>query len=137
MLRNPYVRTILLSRILLQLGVWVRNFAILLYVTEITQNDPLYVSLISVVEYAPIFLFAIVGGTFADRWPPKRTMMTSDALSAASVFVVLLVVMSGSWRALLLATLASAILSQFSQPSAMKLFKQHVPEEQRHRGIYL
>lgn len=133
MLRNKYVRTIVLSRILLQLGVWVRNFAILLYVTEITHNDPFYVSLISVVEYAPIFLFAIVGGTFADRWLPKRTMMISDALSACSVFVVLLVVMSGSWRALLLATLMSAILSQFSQPSAMKLFKQHVPEGQLQR----
>lgn len=128
MLRNRYVRTIMMSRVLLQLGVWVRNFAILLYVTEITRNDPYYVSLISVVEYGPIFLFAIIGGTFADRWPPKRTMMISDALSACSVFVVLLVVMSGSWKALLLATLASAILSQFSQPSAMKLFKQHVPE---------
>ncbi|QUL57503.1 MFS transporter [Paenibacillus tritici] len=130
MLSNKYVRTIMLSRVLLQLGVWVRNFAILLYVTDITQNDPYYVSLISVVEYAPIFIFAIIGGTFADRWRPKRTMMLSDLLSACSVFVVLLVVMSGSWKALLLATLASAILSQFSQPSAMKLFKQHVPEEQ-------
>lgn len=129
-LRNKYVRTIIMSRVFLQLGVWVRNFAILLYVTDITQNDPFYVSLISVAEYAPIFLFAIIGGTFADRWLPKRTMMISDALSACSVFVVLLVVMSGSWRALLLATLVSAILSQFSQPSAMKLFKQHVPEDQ-------
>lgn len=128
-LSNKYVRTIMLSNVLLQLGVWVRNFAILLYVTEITHNDPYYVSLISVAEYGPLFLFAIIGGTFADRWRPKRTMIVSDLLSACSVFVVLLVVMSGSWRALLFATLVSAILSQFSQPSAMKLLKQHVPEE--------
>lgn len=70
-LSNKYVRTIMLSNVLLQLGVWVRNFAILLYVTEITQNDPYYVSLISVAEYGPLFLFAIIGGTFADRWRPK------------------------------------------------------------------
>ncbi|WP_082727076.1 MFS transporter [Paenibacillus riograndensis] len=130
MFRNKYVRTVVMSRVLLQLGVWVRNFAILLYVTEITNNDPFYVSLISVVEFAPIFLFAIVGGTFADRWRPKKTMIWSDALSALSVLVVLLVVMGGSWKALLLATFVSAVLSQFSQPSAMKLFKQHVPEAQ-------
>lgn len=129
-LSNKYVRTIMLSNVLLQLGVWVRNFAILLYVTEITHNDPYYVSLISVAEYGPLFLFAIIGGTFADRWRPKRTMIVSDLLSACSVFAVLLVVLSGSWRALLFATLVSAILSQFSQPSAMKLLKQHVPEEQ-------
>lgn len=57
-------------------------------------------------------------------------MILSDGLSALSVFAVLLVVLMGSWRALLLATFVSAVLSQFSQPSAMKLFKQHVPEEQ-------
>ncbi|SCW82968.1 Predicted arabinose efflux permease, MFS family [Paenibacillus tianmuensis] len=130
MLNNRYVRTIILSRVCLQLGIWVRNFAILLYVTEMTKNDPLYVSLIAVVEYAPIFLFSTIGGTFADRWLPKRTMVWCDVLSAVSAFVVLLVVHYGSWYTLLCATFISAVLSQFSQPSAMKLFKQHVPEEQ-------
>ncbi|WP_379133627.1 MFS transporter [Paenibacillus sp. sgz500958] len=130
MFRNRYVRTIIMSRVLLQLGVWVRNFAILLYVTDITRNDPFYVSLISVAEFAPIFLFGIIGGTLADRWRPKRTMILSDFLSSLSVFAVLFVVIHGSWRALLLATFLSAVMSQFSQPSAMKLFKQHVSEDQ-------
>lgn len=130
MLNNRYVRTIILSNVLLQLGIWVRNFAILLYVTDVTNNDPRYVSLISVAEFAPIFLFAVIGGTFADRWRPKRTMVWCDLLSAVSVFVVLLVLIYGSWHALFFATLVSAVLSQFSQPSAMKLFKRHVPGEQ-------
>lgn len=130
MLNNRYVRTIIVSSILLQLGIWVRNFAILLYVTDLTHNDPLYVSLISVAEFAPIFLFAVIGGTFADRWRPKRTMVWCDVLSAASAFIVLPVVLFGSWHALLFATFVSAMLSQFSQPSAMKLFKRHVPDEQ-------
>lgn len=127
---NPYVRVIMLSRVFLNLGIWVRNFAILLYVTDLTQNDPLYVSLISVAEYAPIFLFAIIGGTFADRWQPKRTMLGADMLSALSVFLVLVAVHFGSWQALLGLTFFSAVVSQFSQPSTMKLFKRHVPEEQ-------
>ncbi|MDR7318972.1 MFS transporter [Brevibacillus nitrificans] len=130
MLHNRYVRTIIFSRTFLQLGVWIRNFAILLYVSDLTHNDPLYVSLISVVEYAPIFLFAIIGGTFADRWRPKRTMILSDLLSSLSLFAVLVALVYGSWHALLLATLFSSIMSQFSQPSAMKIFKQHVPHAQ-------
>lgn len=130
MFKNRYVRTIIFSNLLLQLGIWVRNFAILLYVTDVTNNDPRYVSLISVAEFAPIFVFAIVGGTFADRWKPKRTMVWCDLLSAVSVFVVLLVLIFGSWQALFFATFVSAVLSQFSQPSAMKLFKRHVPGEQ-------
>ncbi|WP_418040159.1 MFS transporter [Paenibacillus xylanilyticus] len=129
MFRNPYVRTIVISRLLLQLGIWVRNFAILLYVTDLTNNDPQAVSWISVAEYAPIFIFAIIGGTFADRWRPKHTMVWCDLLSSLSAVVVLVALMFGPWYSVLLGTLVSAVFSQFSQPSAMKLFKQHVPGE--------
>ncbi|WP_456279540.1 MFS transporter [Bacillus sp. AK128] len=127
---NRIVLAIMASNFLLQLGIWIRNFAILLYVTDITNNDPLYVSLISVAEFAPIFLFSFIGGTFADRWKPKLTMVWCDFLSAVSIFVVLFALMYGSWYAIFFATLVSAILSQFSMPSAMRLFKQHVPTEQ-------
>ncbi|MFP3391846.1 MFS transporter [Brevibacillus sp. SIMBA_040] len=130
MFSNRYVRTIILSRVLLQLGIWIRNYAVLLYVTELTNNNPISISLISVAEFAPIFLFAIIGGTFADRWRPKRTMVWSDLLSALSVVAVLLAIMHGGWIALLIGSFVSASLSQFSQPSAMKLYKRHVPGEQ-------
>jgi MFS family permease len=127
---NRIVLAIMTSNFLLQLGIWVRNFAILLYVTDITNNDPLYVSLISVAEFAPIFIFSFIGGTFADRWKPKLTMVWCDLLSAVSILFVLLTLIYGSWHAIFFATLVSAILSQFSMPSAMRLFKQHVPGEQ-------
>ncbi|ACT01578.1 MFS transporter [Paenibacillus sp. JDR-2] len=130
MFSNRYVRTIICSRVLLHLGIWIRNYAVLLYVTDLTHNNPVYVSLISVAEFAPIFLFALIGGTFADRWRPKRTMVGSDLLSAISVAGVLLALMSGGWIALLIGSFISASLSQFSQPSAMKLYKRHVPGEQ-------
>ncbi|NTU33316.1 MFS transporter [Brevibacillus sp. HB1.1] len=130
MFSNRYVRTIILSRVLLHLGIWIRNYAVLLFVSELTNNNPVYVSLISVAEFAPIFLFGLIGGTFADRWLPKRTMVWSDLLSAVSVGAVLLALMNGGWMALLIGTFISASLSQFSQPSAMKLYKRHVPTEQ-------
>ncbi len=133
--QNRFIRTILLSGIFLQLGIWVRNFAILLFVMDQTNNDPFAVSLISVAQFAPIFLFSFVGGTFADRWRPKRTLVTSDLLSALSILFVLLALVFGSWKAVFFATLVSSILSQFSQPSVMKLFKQHVPEEQLQPGM--
>ncbi|SFD81854.1 Transmembrane secretion effector [Paenibacillus catalpae] len=130
MFSNRYVRTIICSRVLLHLGIWIRNYAVLLYVTDLTSNNPIYVSLISVAEFAPIFLFALIGGTLADRWRPKRTMAGSDLLSAISAVAVLLALMNGGWTALLIGSFISASLSQFSQPSAMKLYKRHVPPEQ-------
>lgn len=132
---NQVIRTILLSVLFLQVGIWVRNYSILLYVIEMTNENPIAVSLISVAEFAPIFLFSFIGGTFADRWRPKRTMIWCDLLSAVSIFAVLLTLFFGSWKAVFFATLVSSILSQFSQPSGMKLFKQHVPMELVQMGM--
>ncbi len=134
---NRFLQTILLSNVLLQIGIWVRNFAILLFVADKTNNDPYAISLISVAEFAPIFVFSFIGGTFADRWRPRRTMIWCDLLSAVSVFAVLLTIHFGSWKSVFLVTFISAILSQFSQPSGMRLFKQHVPEEQMQQGMAL
>ncbi|MEC0231945.1 MFS transporter [Paenibacillus alba] len=134
---NRFVQSIMLSGLFLQVGIWIRNFAILLYVTDMTNNDPYSVSLISVAEFAPIFIFSFIGGAFADRWRPKLTMVWCDILSAASVFIIMITLYYGSWKAIFFATLVSSILSQFSQPSAMKLFKVHVPESQMQMGMSL
>jgi MFS transporter, DHA3 family, macrolide efflux protein len=127
--RNQVIRTILLSAFFLQIGIWVRNYAILLYVMDKTNGNPVAVSFISVAEFAPIFLFSFIGGTFADRWRPKRTMVWCDLLSAVSIFAVLLALTFGNWKAIFFATIVSSVLSQFSQPSGMKLFKLHVSEQ--------
>ncbi|MCD1258308.1 MFS transporter [Paenibacillus athensensis] len=132
---NRFVQAILLSGLFVQIGIWVRNFAVLLFVTEQTHNNSNAVSLIYFAEFAPIFLFSFIGGTFADRWRPKRTMVWCDLLSALSVFMVLLALVFGSWQVIFFVTLVSSILSQFSQPSGMKLFKLHVPESQMQLGM--
>ncbi|NOU96494.1 MFS transporter [Paenibacillus sp. LMG 31456] len=137
LLRNRFVQAILLSGLFLQIGIWVRNFAILLFVMDKTNGDPFAVSMISVAEFAPIFIFSFIGGTFADRWRPKRTMVWCDLLSAVSILAVLLTLSFGTWKAVFFATLVSAILSQFSQPSGMRLFKIHVPGELMQLGMSL
>ena len=128
--QNRVFQAIIFSGLFLQIGIWVRNFAVLLFVMEQTNGDPFAVSMISVAEFAPIFIFSFIGGTFADRWRPKLTMVWCDILSAISVFAVVFTLFLGTWQAVFFATLISAILSQFSQPSGMKLFKQHLPEGQ-------
>jgi len=132
---NRFFQTILLSNVLLQIGIWVRNFAILMYVTDMTNEDPIAISLIYIAEFAPIFIFSFIGGAFADRWRPKRTMIWCDFLSAASVLVVLLALLNGAWQTIFFATLVSAILSQFSQPSAMRMFKSHLAPEQLQQAM--
>ncbi|WP_373871414.1 MULTISPECIES: MFS transporter [Paenibacillus] len=133
--RNRFVQAIMMAGLFMQVGIWIRNFAVLLFVMEMTNGDAFAVSMISVAEFAPIFVFSFIGGTFADRWRPKRTMIWCDILSALSVFAVLVTILLGSWQAVFFTTFISAILSQFSQPSSMKLFKQHVPAEMMQAGM--
>ncbi|SFE58908.1 Predicted arabinose efflux permease, MFS family [Paenibacillus algorifonticola] len=137
LLSNRFVQAILMSTLFLQIGIWVRNIAVLLYVKKMTNDDAFAVSLISVAEFAPIFVFSFIGGTFADRWRPKKTMVWCDILSALSILAVLFAMENGTWHAVFFATLISAILSQFSQPAGMKLFKLHVPEHLVQTGMSL
>ncbi|KQO00701.1 MFS transporter [Paenibacillus sp. Leaf72] len=137
LLSNRFVQAILMSTLFLQIGIWVRNIAVLLYVKKMTNDDAFAVSLISVAEFAPIFVFSFIGGTFADRWRPKKTMVWCDLLSAVSILAVLFAMENGTWHAVFFATLISAILSQFSQPAGMKLFKLHVPEHLVQTGMSL
>ncbi|WP_289356654.1 MFS transporter [Paenibacillus sp. S-12] len=133
--RNRFVQAIMVAGLFMQIGVWVRNFAVILFVTEMTNRDSFSISMVYVAEFAPIFIFSFIGGTFADRWRPKRTMIWCDFLSALSVFVVMWTIVLGDWHAVFFTTFISAILSQFSQPSTMKLFKQHVPESMIQAGM--
>ena len=130
LIRNRLVQAILGSALFLQIGIWVRNFAVLLYVMERTNGDAFAISMISVAEYAPMFIFSFIGGTFADRWRPKQTMIWCDVLSAVSVFAVLITLVLGTWKVVFFTTIISAILSQCSQRSGMELIKEHLPAEQ-------
>lgn len=136
-LRNRFIQVILIATLFIQIGIWVRNFAILLFVMSVTNGDAFAVSLISVAEFLPIFIFSFIGGAFADRWKPKRTMIWCDILSALSIFVILITLIYSTWKVVFFATLISAILSQFSQPLSMKLFKQHLSQEQMQKGMSL
>lgn len=133
--RNSVFRTVVLADLFQHLAIWTRNIALLFYVMEMTGNDPVAVSLLTVMEYVPIFIFSFIGGTLADRWNPRTTVIVGDALSALSIGVILLCMMSGIWQAVFVATIVSAIVSQFSQPSSSILFKRHIPEDQVSQAI--
>jgi len=126
--RNRVFLVVAGADLLQQAGIWIRNMALLFYIMEQTNNNPAAVALLTTFEYLPIFVFSLVGGTFADRWNPKRTVVVGDALSALSIGAILGLVLNGWWQAAFAATIVSAVVSQFSQPASSVLFKRHVPE---------
>lgn len=130
LLKNKVFLIVASADLLQQVGIWIRNMALLFYIMDQTNNDPTAVSMLTALEYLPIFIFSLIGGTFADRWNPKKTVILGDTLSALSILVIFFLISSGLWQAVFAATVVSAIVSQFSQPSSAILFKKHVPLEQ-------
>lgn len=135
--KNRVFRIVMATDIVQQTGIWVRNIAVLFFVIEKTQADPVAVSLVSVAEYLPMFLFAYLGGTLADRWNPKHTMIIGDALSALSVVGVLFAINLGAWQGIFFVTFLSTVITQFSVPSSAIVFKRFVPTEQVNAAISL
>ncbi|MCI0766574.1 MFS transporter [Bacillus sp. TL12] len=127
--KNRAFMLVMTSDILQQFAIWIRNMALLYFVMERTNNDPVSVSLLSVMEYAPIFIFAFIGGALADRWNPKRTMVAGDVLSMLSIIGIVFLLKIDYWQAIFFATLVSAIVGQFSQPSSSRIFKRYVEEK--------
>ncbi|UFJ43387.1 MFS transporter [Brevibacillus humidisoli] len=134
-LHNKVFRILLLSVLFLQVGIWVRNYAVLLFVMEQSNGDPFAVSMIWIVQYVPMLLFSFVGGMFADRWRLKPTIIGCDVLSSLSVFALLPTLLFGMWEAVFFAAFISAITAQFSQPAALKLLKLHLSDEQVQSAI--
>ncbi|ATF12740.1 MFS transporter [Brevibacillus brevis X23] len=127
---NKVFLTVFISDTLENIGIWIRNMALLYYVMETSGNNPTAVSLLTAIELAPILVFSIIGGALADRWNPKRTMIAGNLLSALSVLVIVYLLWQGMWIAVFFATFISAVVSQFSQPSSAKMMKRHIPDEQ-------
>ncbi|NGP46398.1 MFS transporter [Bacillaceae bacterium SIJ1] len=80
---------VMVSDLLQNIGIWIRNMTLVFFVVAQTNGDPIAVSLLTVVEYAPIFIFSLIGGILADRWQPKRTMILGDVLSVISILPIL------------------------------------------------
>ncbi|OMF94034.1 MFS transporter [Paenibacillus sp. FSL R7-0273] len=130
LIRNRVFLIVATADLLQQTGIWIRNMVLLFYIMDQTGNNPTAVSMLTALEYLPIFVFSLIGGTFADRWNPKKTVILGDALSALSMLLILGLIAGGVWQAVFAATVISAIVSQFSQPSSAVLFKKHIPAEE-------
>lgn len=128
LLKNKVFLIVQGADILQQIGIWTRNMALLFYIMEMTNNNPTAVTLLTTLEYLPIFIFSLIGGTYADRWNPKKTVIYGDLLSAVSMLLIMFLISNGIWQSVFAATVISAIVSQFSQPSSAVIFKNHIPE---------
>src|ERR1700744_3218939 len=105
-------------------GDFLALFAVMTIVTYKLHATPQQVTGIQIAYLAPIAVLGIVSGVFADRWPVKVTLVSSD-LTRAALCLLLLLVHSITGFYLVLA--AISVVSSFFAPAQGIALRSAVP----------
>ncbi|MEG1311259.1 MAG: MFS transporter [Romboutsia sp.] len=127
--KNKIFLIILATDIIQQMAIWIRNIAIMFFIMDATKGNPLAISSLNFIEYLPMFLLTFIGGVIADRYNPKKLMILGDSLSFISFVILGFFIKDGYIGLIFVATLVSAIVTQFSYPASQKYFKEYVEED--------
>jgi predicted MFS family arabinose efflux permease len=90
-LRVRNVRLLIAGTGLSQIGDWLYNVALIVFVFDRTGSAA-WVAAAGIVRLVPYVLFGTIGGMIADRRPRRSTMIASDVIRAMVMFVMTVVV---------------------------------------------
>ena len=94
-----------------------------LLVLKITHNSALALGTVSLAQAISFFLFALVGGSFADRIDKRRLLFFTQSLSMILAFVLGVLTLTGVvqvWMIVVIAFCSGTVLS-FDQPTRSAL----------------
>lgn len=138
-LRHRDFRLLWLGLAVSAIGTWMQIVAQSLLVLRITHGSAFALGTVSLAQALAFFLFALVGGSLADRVDKRRllifTQMGAAALAILLGFLTLFGVIK-LWMILVLAFLNGTLLS-FDQPARSALIPVLVPKEYLENAISL
>ncbi len=132
-------RLLWISLIVSSVGTWLQIVSQSLLVLKITHNSPLALGIVSLAQAASFFLFAIIGGSIADRADKRLFLLITQSLSMLLAFILGLLTVTGTiqvWMIVLLAFCSGTVLS-FDQPARSSLIPTLVPREDLMNAISL
>jgi MFS family permease len=138
-LRYRDYRLLWISLIVSSIGTWMQIVAQSLLVLKITGNSAPALGLVSLAQASSFFLFALIGGSIADRINKRRLLLCTQSLSMGLAFLLGLLTLLGViqvWMIVLIAFCNGTVLS-FDQPTRSSLIPQLVPREDLMNAISL
>lgn len=138
-LRHRNFSILWVSLIVSSIGTWMQIVAQSLLVLKITHNSALALGTVSLAQAASFFLFALVGGSLADRIDKRRLLFFTQSLSMILAFVLGVLTATGVvqvWMIVVIAFCSGTVLS-FDQPSRSALIPILVPREDLMNAISL
>ena len=138
-LRHREYRLLWISLIISAVGTWMQIIAQSLLVLKITHGSALALGAVSLAQALSFFLFALIGGSVADRIDKRRFLLFTQSLSMLLAFALGVLTITGvisvAWI-ILLAFCSGTILS-FDQPTRSSLVPVLVPREDLMNAISL
>ncbi|HTC32410.1 MAG TPA: MFS transporter [Bryobacteraceae bacterium] len=122
-LRHPHYRTLWIGMLASALGTWMQIVAQSLLVLRLTGNSALALGTVSLAQASAFFLFAPMGGTFADRHDKRRLLFRTQTLLMLIAFTLAALTATGTIRLWMVIVLAfsSGVLLSFDQPARASL----------------
>lgn len=138
-LRYRNYRLLWVSLIVSSVGTWMQIVAQSLLVLKITHGSAFALGVVSLAQAASFFLFALIGGSIADRSDKRRFLLVTQSLSMLLAFILGTLTILGViqvWMIVIIAFCSGTILS-FDQPARSSLVPQLVPREDLMNAISL
>ena len=138
-LRYRDYRLLWVSLIVSSVGTWMQIVAQSLLVLQITHGSALALGIVSLAQATSFFLFALIGGSIADRTDKRRFLLVTQSLSMLLAFIFGTLTLTGViqvWMVVVLAFCSGTVLS-FDQPTRSSLVPMLVPKQDLMNAISL
>src|SRR5579864_5637871 len=132
-------RLLWISLIVSSVGTWMQIVAQSLLILQITHGSALALGIVALAQSSSFFLFALVGGSVADRVDKRRFLLITQSLSMGLAFLLGILTLTGViqvWMIVLLAFCSGTVLS-FDQPTRSSLVPMLVPRRDLMNAISL
>lgn len=138
-LRHRHYRTLWIGILASALGTWMQIVAQSLLVLRITGNSAVALGTVSLAQASAFFVFAPLGGTFADRHDKRRLLFRTQTLLMLTAFLLAALTATGKIHLWMIVVLAftSGVLLSFDQPARAALLPLLAPPEDLVNAISL
>ena len=111
-LRIPQMRRLWYAQVISSFGDFIALFAVMNLMTFTLKARPQQITGLQIAFMLPIAVLGVISGVFVDRWPIKRTLVSSDCIRAA--LCLLLIWVHTVWGYYLVMASISVVSSVFT-----------------------
>src|SRR5262245_33799087 len=96
-LNHQPFRSFFVAQLVAQVGSWLQTVSQAWLVLQLTDS-PSKLGLLGPLQFGPISLLSPLAGALADRWPPRRLLLATQAALAGQAVTLALLVATGHVR---------------------------------------